>query len=354
MIGQYSPSCSHVFYESLMQEEDNFCEAPPPVDLDVLQIIEKNKSFLHYENRYTSHKKWTLKIRKNLASIIDHLVISFANKLIKLNCGSAYEKRLFLSAISRRITYQPFANIEDVLISSVRKIQLMVVCCADEKMESITNSGPRDYDDLKQIILKNAKKNLSEEHTILELTQSISSKISEFYKTKYIEKELELHIDLNELRQRVDIEKTPFTEFVDSYRYHIGENHHYLLSKSIEIFCDMQHDEECLMSFVFDTFLGSMVYHSDVVRIHSIIGKISGDVSDFIVEVRRLGGIANLKKFSLDSVKKIKEKMEKFLLEDNITVFYGNTISTCNKETMEKIVNSSVEYLNSCVDQFHL
>lgn len=367
MINQCTPSCSYMLNESLIQEEKLFCETPISTDLvDVLQLIEKNKSSLHNENSDAWYRKWQLKIHEELISINDHPVNSFANKLIKLNCGSVYEKRLFLSAIYSKIMKEQFEHIRNIIYSLVKKIQGVALYHADKKIESIITTGSNNYNDLKKIILENAEETLHEEFNVLELTESISNRIYEFHKKKYIENELKTYIELcveYELRKYIDIEKAPFTTFIDLYRDHLEENHHYIMSKSIETFYNIVQDEGCRMSFVFDTFLGHMVYYKDVEKLIPIFCGSVISTKGMIVNFKKpifndnntkdsYSYCEELKKVSLDSEKEMKEKMEKFLLENSITVVDKNVIVTCNKEFMKKIIDSSIIYLRSEIKSY--
>lgn len=361
MINQCTASCSYMYHETLMQEEHP-CESPPPIDLDVDHIIKENESSLHYENTYISRKKWSLKIREGIILIIDHSVSSFSNKLIKINCGSIYEKRLFLSAISRRITDQPFESIENILASFVIKIQSIVARYAEKKIERTVNTGSKNYLDLRKIISKKAKETLLEESTMSELTSSISNKISEFHQTKYIEKTLDQYIDLFlecRLVPHIDTKKVPFTTFISSYRDHLEENHHYFMSKFIELFCDILHGEEYHMSLLFDTFHGHMIYHKHSECLRSIFSESLTATSDTSCLGTVVRGINSHRypnkwagRFFLDSKVKMKERMEKLLMGNRIIVLYGDVITTCNKEIMEKIVDSSVKEFKLCVDSY--
>lgn len=378
-----------MYPESITQESGDIYEAPPTSDIDVLQIIEKNKSAMHAEctGDCIYHKKWMLKVRRDIISIVDHSVTSFSNKLIKINCGSTYEKELFLSAVSGNITNQPFGNIESIIIRFVRKIQEDVARYADKKIESMTNNRSFERTDnlivsivylarkiksevanyaykkiesitnsaggnLKKIILESAEKALREDYNILELTRSIYNEISEFHKGKYIEKGLEKYIEVyvkKELNQYLDIEKIPFTAFVDLYRDHMEETHHYLISKSIEIFSNVLQDKECCMSFVFDTFLGEMIYYKHADKLRSIFYK-------NIMPTRRMGELSflglsgndsysdKMKGFYLSSEKKVKKEIEKYLLENDIIVVDKDLVTTCSKEFVKKVVDSSVTH----------
>ncbi|WP_139057230.1 hypothetical protein, partial [Candidatus Ichthyocystis hellenicum] len=252
MINPSYSTCSHTNSDSPIPEE-SVCKTPAPDNLDVLlEIIEQNRHhryrdiesdiykkspFLMDANCVIQHNKWSLKICKEFTSMVDNLLNSFANKLIETKYGYEGEKASFLSAISKRVATQPFNRINksiDYII--VTKIQEVVCLHAEEKRKSLINTGSKDYNDMKKVILESAEKTLSDESIISELTKSISNKISYFYKTNYVKEKLGSHVNIN-------IREIIFTGFTDLYLSHLEENYGYIISKSIDIFNSIAQDK---------------------------------------------------------------------------------------------------------------
>lgn len=353
MINQCTASCSYMYSESMIQEGKTVCETIPDSGLDISQIIEEKKASLSDEDGAVyCYKEWLLKTCKEFTSAADHLVNSFAHSLIKLNCGSIHEKRLFLRIVSKNIDLQLFSPIKGEFVSFIKdKIQEQVAYYADEKMKNMTNAGDENYTDLGKFILEKSEEVIRERYDILELTSSIPDKISSFCEPGYIKKGGTIYANYlveRELKEYIDVEKTPFTAFMELYRDYLEENYHYIMSKSIEIFNSVMQDKECLMSFAFCTILGHMVYHRDARKLDSIVRNV---VSSTIKENNIIDTIitnpyhTELERFFLDSEKRMKEKVERFLLENKVVVLNRNTIATCNKEIMEKMVHFSIKHL---------
>lgn len=369
MINQYNPSCSCACSYYPIESD---CETLPTSDLDeLLLIIEQNKHHRYGEleldidkrspilndaDCVLRYEKWSLKICNGITSIVNQSLISFANKLNGLNCGSECEKNLFLNKISQFISTYPFKHVERSIVSFITEtIEITVVDHAEEIIERIIyTTDSKNYDGLKDAIIQKAEENLRKESNILELTLSISNEISEFHKSKCIE---------NELKPYFDVEKEPFATFIDLYTNHLTENYSRLISRSIEMFGSLAKDEECKLSFVFDTFLGNMVYYVDSVGMCSIfdelesvitlkkllsLGKIRIYEPDLSSETKGSYRYSNeLTRFLLDSENELKEKMEEFVVRNEVIVIDGGIITTCSKEFMEKMIDSSIKYLRS-------
>lgn len=371
MINQYSPSCSCVCNYPV-QEEEPACGTLHRTNLDsLLHIIEQNKH--HRCSRIASDtaerspmiddancilrcEKWSLKICSEFKSMVNQSLISFANKLTELNCGSVYEKTLFLNQISQFISTYPFKGVERLINYFIRKnVEEVVSYHAEEVIESIIyTTYSRSYNILREEVIKKAEEAICKESNILELTLSISDKISKFHSSKHIESELKIHFD---------IKKEPFATLTDVYNNHLVENYPHLMSRSIEIFSGLTQDKECLLSFVFDTFLGNMVHHSAARELCLIFsglesvstlkrllssGKIKVYTNDVGTEAEGSHRYSDeLTQFLLHSENELKEKVGKFILKNEVIVIDGDIVTTCNKEFMEKIVDSSIKYLKS-------
>lgn len=152
----------------------------------------------------------------------------------------------------------------------------------------------------------------------------------------------------------------PFTAFMDLYRDHIEENYHHIMSKSIEVFRNVSQDKKYHMSFLFDEFLGHMIYHKHSVALHSIFHEALRIITNPSIErviTRRINSHRyptrfSTRRFFLDSERKMKENIEKLLLDSNAVVIYGDKITTCNKEIVEKIVCSSVKCFRLSVNSY--
>lgn len=351
MVGRCSSSCSCMCSVPSTQEDNTACETPPSPDFDILQIIEEGRdSSLLSDDRYVCRKEWSLKISKGFTSVANHTLISFANKLTKLSCGSVDQKRLFLSAVSGRMESQPFKYIEDIIAYFVKNIQETVVCYVDEKIESVVSTGSGNYADLKKIITEKAEETIREKYNVLELTRSISREISDFYESEHISDRFRPDLEL-EIGLYTDVEEMPFSNFLDLYCDHLEENYHYLVSRYVEIFNDVAQDEEWHISLVFDTFIEHMIYYKNVPTIRSTFYSCARTVVHALNNCR-YNTRFRMRRIILDSEIKMRERMEKLLLDDNIVVIYRGTITACNKEIMEEIIDSSMKYLKLNIDSY--
>ncbi|WP_139057231.1 hypothetical protein [Candidatus Ichthyocystis hellenicum] len=379
-----NPSCSTgscTNSDSLMPEE-HVCKTPTPNNLDVLlEIIKENKHHRHmgiksdiYEKSpflmdascVVVYNKWSLKICEEFESIIDELLNSFANKLAQINCGHADEKVLFLSEISKNIATHPFCKINrSIEHTIVIKIKDAVNYYSEEKRKILINTGSKDYNDMKKIILESAEKILSDESIILELTKYISDEFHSVHKRNYLKETIDYYVN-------IDMRENVLAEFKDLYVSHIEENYGCIISKYIDIFNSLVKDKECHMSFAFDTIFGQMVYYKNAERLCNIIhGSIkskvklknlisSGEIKIF--DCTQEGNFYTrncfrysdeLKEFFSDSEKKLREKIEQ-LTESDIIILDGDVITTWKKEFREKLISSAVRYLrlelHSCFD----
>lgn len=370
MVNQYSSSCSCMCSYYPMQEEASGCETLPSANLDgLLHIIEQNKHhrygtleldidrkspIINDANCILRHTKWSLKICSEFTSIVNQSLTSFANKLDEINCGSVDEKRSFFDQISRFISTEPFKSIQRLIISFViQNIESKVDLYAEEEIERIISTSG-NYDGLGEVILEKAKEFLCKEYNISELTLSISNEISEFHGSKFIKGELSPYFD---------VEAAPFATFIDLYTNHLTENYAHLISRSVEMFSNLAQDRECQLSFSFDTFLGNMVQRKYIRGMCSVFNELGSAVT--LKKLLLLGRIkiyepdlssgiegsycysGELTKFLLDSENELKEKMEEFILKNEVIVIDEGTITTCSKEFMGKITDSSVKYLRS-------
>ncbi|WP_092343805.1 hypothetical protein [Candidatus Ichthyocystis sparus] len=382
MINSSTTSALYKYCDLETEKEKAVCDLPKPnnVDMDALLDIISVNSYVRYANyRYIvkqksslddinpiNNKKWKERINDEFKSIIESSLTLFASKLNKLNCGSWREKKEFLAAISGEVSSNyPFKIINDLIIDIIdKKIANVVLSHAEKAIEDIINNSCRSYDELYKIIPQKAGETLIKEDSRLGLINNIAHKISEFHKKqyRYIEKKLKRYFN---------IAKMPFITYIELYLNHLAENYDSMLMKSIELLYSIGSDNECCMSFAFDTFLGKMMVHNKAQKIHDIVlsstsyytsfelkkllrdsvssGKIkSFDIS--IVRGYRLHGITQeyckaFRRFIERSQKNLEVRIIECLTRKDTIIIDNGTIIACDKKFMEEIVSYSIKHL---------
>lgn len=378
MITQY-PSCSYVYQEPQIEEWNQILEVPSSAGMDVfLSIIEEKISerYRYYGNEcdmlkqssslsdivcVDNYMKWKSQINVEFKSLIEVSLASFANKLNETNCGSFVEKKVFLSAISGRISsYYPFKMIGDSMISFIdSRIAKVVLQCAEKEIKKrIRNYHSINYDVIAETILKKSEKNVLKKFNKLELAGFISRELSASCGEKYIEEEL---------RGYFDTEAMPFAVFVDIYRDHLEENCEIIMSKSIEILDNILKSRECFMSFAFSLFFGNMMLSSDIKKLCSIINFAKYDLRSALMNSiptranfgngnneaetdpyhDKLRRPATIRRTFSRSRKRIKKEVERYLIENCVVVIKEGIISICcEKEFVKRIVEASINSLD--------
>lgn len=372
MINQGCSSYYPAHYESQIEEEDNpIYEKSTNIDI-LLGIIKKNENIRHGCNKRdvllkrTSslsninriyHKNWKSKINFDFRSMIDDSLLSFANKLNDINTGSWEQKMEFLSAISGVKANYPFMIINELVINFIDiKVSKIVFIYIEKEKKKTANNANKNYGELKEIITRKVKENILKEGNKLELVNDISSKISELHKKQH--QHTEERIPLN-------VKTAPFIAFMNLYRNHLTESYGSILSKSIEMFEDLGYDEECCMSFVFDTLFDRKVIKTNARDIKYIIHK---NVHSSILSLENLsykidffnknhetgfnldcsGPVEcsdDFKKFIMQSKKKLEISMKEFFAENDILVIENNIVDVCNKSLMSEMLYYAKKYL---------
>ncbi|CUT18302.1 MULTISPECIES: hypothetical protein [Candidatus Ichthyocystis] len=373
---RYPSSCSCVYY-GLIQTEEKLhpvFEKPHTENMSSLLSIIKTKMNVRYKvygcecdalrrslslsdiRPIPNYKKWKSKINSKFKIIIEKSLTSFASKLDKINCGSFEEKKYFLSEISGEVaTNYPFKAINDLMISFVdEKIAKVVRNHTKKEIEEMSSNHHRHYNKLEEVILKKAKETILKEDNRMELIDLIVIKINELHK-----KEL-LHLYRGRL---------PFNIFSGLYRCHLEESYDLIVSKSIEILDNIAQDDECCMSFLFDTFFGKMIIYNKADQLYSLIrdnicNTTINDLRCFMahsISSRGLcfgtGNVRGYLIYSSDSkyrddfekfVMRSKKSLEKKIIEclkNNTIVIEENKVTICNKKFTGEIVRSSVNLL---------
>ncbi|WP_092343797.1 hypothetical protein [Candidatus Ichthyocystis sparus] len=366
MINQPTLSSSYEYYDlENKEEEKKVCESNSTFDVRINTLLEiiktkepiREKSYGYSYDRLNRppspaelrmiliYKKWESEINNKSKSIINPLLNSFAKKLNEINCGSWEEKKEFLSILSGEAsTYYPFEVLNNLMIKFVNeKISKKAIRLAKHEIIYLLNKCESSTD-IKGTIIKKIKETILEDDNKFDLVNSIFIKIGDLHKKQCIKKNLAAHFYEK---------KISFATFSDLYVEHITENYEYILSKFVDIFDNLGQDEECCISFAFDTFLGEMVLSSISEELDDIIFTVENNSKMGLRELRRNNTTPrHVRDFIKQSKEQLEEKIMEYMTKNpSASVIEDNIIIVCRGSSMKKILYYSKKYLEKILEE---